>query len=202
MITKTVRYKNFEDQEMVEELHFHLSAAELLEMQLDTTTVVGSMIGKLRERATEAEEQGIPVEKLAEDFPTNDIPKLFQVIKAFVLNGYGQREDGKFKKSTELREEFAASEAYSALILELCSDAEKGAAFINGMVPANLSEQVAKLAGTQAPTEPRPLAVVPDARKVTRKEMAEMSGEEFAEFRTQLAEGKAEIVEDTAPVSS
>lgn len=200
MIKKTVKYMAFDDTERVEDFYFHLSAAELVEMQLDSTTVVGAMIRRLRERVEQAEAEGIAVEDL-EDFTENDVPKLWQVIKTFVLYGYGQRLDnGGFKKSTELREQFAATEAYSVLILELCSDAEKGAAFINGMVPANLSEQVAKLDGREPPKEPRPLAVVPEARKVTRSELVAMPLEEMPKLNAELAEGRAVIVDD--PVAS
>ena len=197
MVKKTVRYKDpLTKEEVVEELYFHLTAAELMEMQIDKTTVAGEMIGRIAERVEQAEAENIKVEDL-EEFPDTEIPKLFQLVKTFVINGYQVRGDnGRFTKNKELREQFAASEAYSALILELGSDAVKGAEFINGMVPSDLSEQVAKVTGGQAPAGPRPLAVVDSPREVTRKEFAEMSTDDLAKLNLDLSQGRAVLVED------
>ena len=51
--------------------------------------------------------------------------------------GYGEKSpDGKrFIKNQELRDAFAQTEAYSDLFMELATDAEAAARFINGIVP-------------------------------------------------------------------
>jgi hypothetical protein len=197
VIVKTVKYNDpFDNSEKVEDLYFHLTAAELMEMSLDTTSVAGSMIQRLRERAVESQEKNIPIEDL-DPFTEKDIPHLWEVIKLFVVRGYGERtSSGRHRKSQELREEFVASEAYSKLVMELTTDAEKGAEFINGMVTRDLAEQAAKLAKEAAPTEPRPLMVVPDARKVTRKELIEMSQEDFVKTQGEFSKGTAVFVDD------
>lgn len=44
--------------------------------------------------------------------------------------------DGKrFEKSEEISKAFEQTEAYSELFMELVTDAEKAAAFINGIIP-------------------------------------------------------------------
>ena len=200
MVIKTIKYKDpLTDEEVEEEFYFHLTAAELIEMGLGGTNAsdrLGAIIKKLGQRAQRIEDGETEVEDLTD----KDIPDIFQLIKAFAVNGYGViSENGRHKKSNELREEFAASEAYSSLIMELCTDAEKGAEFINGMVPSDLQEQVETLKDVQSKPN---LSVVPkNVRKVTRSELNDLPSEDFIKLSKDLAEGRAELVDDPQPVS-
>ena len=67
-----------------------------------------------------------------------DAPSIMRVFKDLILRAYGEKSaDGKrFIKSEALRNEFSQTEAYSQLFMELATDADKAAAFINGVVPA------------------------------------------------------------------
>ena len=74
------------------------------------------------------------------------MPEIVKTLKAIILKAYGEKSpDGKrFIKSKELSESFAQTEAYSQLFMELMSDAEAGAKFINGILPADIAKQVAE----------------------------------------------------------
>ena len=63
-----------------------------------------------------------------------------------ILKSYGQKSiDGKrFIKSKELSEEFAQTEAYSTLFMELATNAEEASKFVNGIVPAEAAEAAKK----------------------------------------------------------
>ena len=65
-----------------------------------------------------------------------------KVMKEIILKAYGVKsEDGKrFIKSEELSIAFSQTEAYSNLYMELCTNAAKAAEFVNGIMPAGLSE--------------------------------------------------------------
>lgn len=197
MIRKTVRYRDPIAEEMVEEeLYFHLSAAELLEIRIENKDGVGDTIQLLGERIQKAQDEG----KDVEDFPEKDIPKLFAIIKMFLLRGYGERIGGgrSFTKSEDLTNQFAASEAYSALVLEMCSDAVKGAEFINGMVPSDFGEQLAKITGEQA--SKAPLMAVPDVpmeiRTMTRSEYKNTPETVRDLIADDISKGKIVVIDD------
>ena len=53
------------------------------------------------------------------------------------MKAYGQKSDDgrRFIKSKELSDSFAQTEAYSQLFMELATDADAAAKFVNGIVP-------------------------------------------------------------------
>jgi hypothetical protein len=64
--------------------------------------------------------------------------------KNIILTSYGVRsEDGRFfKKTQQLRDEFASSEAYSALFMELVTGNTEGMIeFVTGIMPAGIFEE-------------------------------------------------------------
>jgi hypothetical protein len=67
-----------------------------------------------------------------------DAPAIVKIFKELVLKAYGQKSaDGRrFIKSKELADEFAQTEAYSQLFMELATDADAASKFVNGIVPA------------------------------------------------------------------
>ena len=64
-----------------------------------------------------------------------------------ILNSYGEKsDDGKrFIKSEEMKEGFKQTNAYSELVMELVSDENKAADFVNALVPKKLSEKAKEL---------------------------------------------------------
>lgn len=120
MITKTMKYTDYNGTEREEKFMFNLSKAELMEMEMGTTGGLAEMIKKVVE--------------------AQDAPSIIKVFKDLILKSYGEKSaDGKrFIKSQELSEAFSQTEAYSQLFMELATDAEKAAEFVKGIVPADI----------------------------------------------------------------
>lgn len=120
MLTKSITYTDYNGTERTEKFYFNLSKAELMEMELTTAGGYGEMLQNIVN---------------AQDGPT-----LIKIFKDLVLKAYGQKSpDGKrFIKSEELSTEFAQTEAYSILFMELATDSEAAAKFVNGIIPADI----------------------------------------------------------------
>ncbi|MFA5655114.1 MAG: hypothetical protein WDA37_00055 [Dysgonamonadaceae bacterium] len=67
-----------------------------------------------------------------------DAPAIIKIFKELVLKAYGEKSpDGKrFIKSDDITMAFSQTEAYSQLFMELATDADAAAKFVNGIVPA------------------------------------------------------------------
>ena len=76
-----------------------------------------------------------------------DAPSIIKIFKDLILKSYGVKSpDGKrFIKSKELSEEFSQTEAYSQLFMELATDADAAAKFVNGIIPADMAQQAAQI---------------------------------------------------------
>lgn len=124
MIKKTITYTDYNGVERTEDFYFNLSKAELMEMELGT--------------------DGGFTELLTKIVKTKDVPSLTKIFKEFIFRAYGEKSsDGKrFIKSPELSEAFSQTEAYSILFMELATNDEKAAEFMNGVIPSDLSEKV------------------------------------------------------------
>lgn len=124
MLKKTITYTDYNGVERKEDHYFNLTKAELMEMELGTTGGYAEMI----QRIVDAQ----------------DGPAILKVFKEIIFKAYGQKSaDGKrFIKSEELSKEFSESEAYSELFMELITDTEAAAAFVNGIIPVDAAEQL------------------------------------------------------------
>ena len=129
MLKKTIEYTDFNDVTRKEDFYFHFSKAELMEMELSTTGGLQAMIQKI--------------------MSTQDVPAIVKVFKDLILKAYGEKSaDGKvFIKVDEnghkLCNKFAQTEAYSKLFMELATDSDAAAAFVNGIVPADIDTSTA-----------------------------------------------------------
>lgn len=126
MLKKTVKFTDYDGVEREEDLYFNFSKAEIIKLQIETP---GGLAGML-ERMVKA--QNAP-----------DMMKMFETI---LLKAYGEKSpDGKyFRKSDQISNDFKSTEAYSELFMELLTDDEKAAEFINKVIPADVAEEVAK----------------------------------------------------------
>lgn len=120
MLKKTIEYTDYNDVKRKEDFYFNLTKAEIMEMELSTTGGLAEMIQKI--------------------IDTQDTPQIIKLFKELVLKAYGEKSaDGKrFIKNDEIRDGFAQTEAYSELFMELATDANAAAAFVNGIVPKDL----------------------------------------------------------------
>lgn len=116
MLKKTITYTDYNDVTHTETYLFNLSKAECMEMEMSTSGGLSEMIKKIIE--------------------TQDVPAIIKIFKDLILKAYGVKSpDGKrFIKSEELSTAFAQTEAYSVLFMELATNAEEAAAFVNGIM--------------------------------------------------------------------
>lgn len=128
MIKKTITYTDYNGLERTEDFWFNITEAEALEMEMSTTGGYCDMIRRV--------------------VAAQDMPTIINVFKDFIFKAYGEKSpDGKrFVKSEELSTAFSQTEAYSQLYMELATDADKAAEFINGVIPNK------KPAASQHPT--------------------------------------------------
>ena len=128
MLKKTITYTDFNGEEIKEDFYFHLSKAEIMEMQLEKEGGLAQMIQKIVD--------------------TKDVPQIIKVFKELIFKSYGVKsDDGKrFIKSEELSRAFSQTQAYSDLFMELATNADSAAAFVNGIIPQDLQSK--ELPGT------------------------------------------------------
>lgn len=117
MLKKTITYTDYNGVERTEDFYFNLTKAELMEMEIGTTGGMADMIKRI--------------------IDAKDAPAIIKIFKELVLKAYGEKSaDGKrFVKSEEISNSFAQTEAYSQLFMELATDADAAAAFVNGIIP-------------------------------------------------------------------
>ena len=125
MIKKSITYTDYNGVERKEDFYFNLTKAEIMEMEMSTAGGLAEMIQKI--------------------VAAQDAPAIIKIFKELVLKAYGEKSaDGKrFIKSEEIATAFSQTEAYSILFMELATDAEAAAAFVNGIVPADVAQQAA-----------------------------------------------------------
>ena len=133
MLKKTITYTDYNGKERIEDFYFHLNQAELFEMEVSTTGGLLEYLNKIV-----AEQNGAALMKMFKDL---------------ILKAYGEKDlDGKhFNKSEVISNKFSQTEAYSVLFMELVTNADAAADFINGMIPADLSKQVEAIKSSDNP---------------------------------------------------
>ena len=117
MLKKTITYTNYNGIEITEDFYFNLTKAEIMEMEMSTSGGMVEMINKI--------------------VSSQDAPAIIKIFKELILKAYGEKSaDGKrFVKSEEISVAFSQTEAYSQLFMELATDADAAAKFVNGIVP-------------------------------------------------------------------
>lgn len=127
MLKKTITYTDYNGVSRTEDFYFNLSKAEVMEMEMSTAGGLAEMINRI--------------------VATQDAPAIIKIFKDLVLKAYGEKSlDGKrFMKvdadGKPLSIGFAQTEAYSNLFMELATDADAAAKFVNGIVPADMAQQ-------------------------------------------------------------
>ena len=118
MLKKTITYVDYNGAERTEDFYFNLSKAEVMEMEMSTSGGLAEMIKKI--------------------VAPQDAPAIIKIFKDLILKAYGEKSpDGKrFIKSEEIATSFSQTEAYSQLFMELATNADEAAKFVNGIIPA------------------------------------------------------------------
>ena len=122
MLKKTVTYVDYNGVERTEDFYFNLSKAEVAEMEMSVEGGFSKM--------------------LEEIVASKDNVRIVNLFKQMVLKAYGEKSaDGRrFVKSEEISKAFSETEAYSEIFMELALNTDAAAAFVNGIMPANLDK--------------------------------------------------------------
>lgn len=125
MIKKHIKYTDYNGGAREEDFYFHLTKADITKMEM-------SVDGGLAER----------IQRIVQ---AKDQPAIIEVFEDLIKRSYGVKTaDGKgFLRRSEDLEAFMATEAYSILFMELATDADKAAEFVNGIVPADMAKKAA-----------------------------------------------------------
>ena len=128
MHKEVITYIDYDGVEQTEEFLFNLNKAELMEMNFSAS---GGM-EKMLKRIVEAK----------------DTKRIVEVFKDIILKAYGEKSDDgkrfiKYRDGHNLADDFAQSEAYSELFMKLATDEDAAIAFINGIIPKQLADELA-----------------------------------------------------------
>lgn len=127
MIKKTVTYTDYNGEERTETFYFHYTEAEILDMEMS--------------------EEGSFADRIQRIIDAKDKTALMKLVKKFVIDAYGVKsEDGKrFMKNDEVKAAFVECPAYSDIFMDMVTDDELAAEFVNGVIPGTMKDRVAKL---------------------------------------------------------
>ena len=116
MLKLTRTFTDYNGASRTEDFYFNLTRAEITEMELSVDGGLVEMINRIT--------------------AAQDGKQIIALFKDIILRAYGQKSpDGRqFIKNQQLRDEFAQTEAYSDLFMELATDADAAAKFLNGIV--------------------------------------------------------------------
>lgn len=115
MIKETITYSDYDGNEIIEDFWFHLSQAELLDIEVHC---------------------GGLDETLKRINKTKNAAEMYDLFKDIIVKAYGVRaqDNRRMIKTPEVKSEFVDSEAMSALIMKFMNDTDSAAKFINGLV--------------------------------------------------------------------
>lgn len=152
MLKKTITYTSlFTDESVTEDHYFHISKADLVEMEMeehkDEYTPKG---GGDKLTGMQA--------KLQRVIDSQDGKAIVAELKDIIRRSYGKRDGDRFLKSRERSDDFLASEAGSELLFEICTKAEAASEFVNGIIPNNLDQITAEVKREAAALEAKDAA--------------------------------------------
>lgn len=130
MYKKTIKYTDYNGVDREEDFYFNLTMAEMAELELGTTGTFTAFVDKI--------------------IQAQDTPALIKMFKQIIALTYGEKDlDGRhFIKEDDdghkLFNKFKQTEAYSVLYMELATDDKAASEFINGVMPREVQEEVAK----------------------------------------------------------
>lgn len=127
MLTKTIKYVDYDGNERTETFLFHLSKSELAEMEMSVDGGMTRMLTKIAE-----EKNG---------------RRIMDTFRDLILRSYGEKSaDGRrFIKTQELRDSFYQTEAYSQLFMTLVTNADEAAKFVRGLAGPAEAEAANKM---------------------------------------------------------
>lgn len=140
MFKKTITYKDFNGQQRTEDFYFNLTEAEVIEwLTTNTDATLDEVLNQMRKKS--------------------DISGLLSATKDLIYRSYGEKSvDGRrFVKTPEVKASFMETNAYSALFMELCTDAEKSAEFLNNIIPEEMAARIKDISDKNPDASPEEL---------------------------------------------
>lgn len=138
MLKKVITYTDFNGEERNEALYFNLSKPELMSMK---RAPIATMLKNIQILAKE----GDNLSDVERDKISDQVAGVFEDL---ILSAYGEKsQDGRrFIKVDEnghkLSKEFSETQVYSELFMELVSDPNASEAFLTGILPSDIVEQI------------------------------------------------------------
>jgi len=178
VLKKEITYEDpFEGEEVTKTFYFNLTRAEIAQWEY---SIRGGLRAHLESVMQDPEENG---------------KEIMAAIEDLIRRSYGKREGSNFIKNDQIWEEFKASEPYSQMFWDLCTDAEKAAEFMNAVVPKDMAPGQEQLA-VDPVTRPNLSEVPkPQPRVLSREELVAM---DHQELQSGLAEGRYVLSDDAA----
>lgn len=163
MIKKSITYKDFNNNEVTDEFAFHLSPADLLEMEAETSGGIEAQLQRIQ--------------------ATQDPSEIWNFFKRLITRSIGKvSSNGKqFIHNDEVRDEFMQSNAFSVMLMEMVKDAEGAAKFFNALMPQGLDDLEVAVADVQKQrhtAETTPISGPPD-KVITKAEAEAMDADEL-----------------------
>lgn len=128
MLRKDINFTTFDGQPAQKTVYFNLTKTELVKLM--------------------ALENGTFIERIQNLNPQEQPQEVMDCFYTILERSYGVRNGDRFMKSPELFKEFEETAAFDAFFMELVTDANAGANFVNGLMPADLINQI----NSQMPT--------------------------------------------------
>ncbi len=124
MLKKSITFDDLDGNPVTEDFYFNLTKAEIAEMELG--------------------QEGGLAQHLKRIVKSRNQSEILATFKMIILKTVGRRsEDGRrFIKSQAIQDDFAQTDAYSVLFMELVTNAAAATEFIRGVIPQALSEKV------------------------------------------------------------
>lgn len=121
MIKQTITYKDFTGEEQTEDFYFHLTEADVIELEVSAN---GNSLSAWTEKIVRS----------------NNGAEIIGVFKKILAVSYGVKSDDgrRFMKSPDILAEFQSTNAYSKLFMQLSTDADIASGFINGIMPEGM----------------------------------------------------------------
>ena len=161
MFRKVIAYTDYNGVERKEEFSFNFTKAEIWDLNLRTPGGLKAFYERI--------------------IATEDGQELADQFKMLIQKSYGVKSDDgrRFMKSDEILRNFTETEAYSNFYIELATNSDSAAAFVNGVMPKDLVEaaiaegeaqaangEVIQMPSFQQPTAPMPTEVAPPVMPV------------------------------------
>lgn len=141
MLRKTIKFEDFEGNEVEKAFYFNLSKAEILEMELGSKDGLSNYLKAIVD--------------------ADDTKAILETFKKIILASVGRKsEDGhRFIKDDQAVNDLIQTNAYSELFLELAGDADAAIEFITEVMPKSIESNGHKTPNLQRSEQERKAAL-------------------------------------------